>query len=162
MKARAGLFTLLISMMCLVGFGAVTADLDQNSAADYEMFYDMDSSVNVAIAIDFPTGKSVVNTTDISCMECHFIASENTAVFDVGKSDRADETNYNYKQPEPDKLINDFDIGFNRFTELFKEADLAFERAYSRQIRQIKLINKGHSGAYHCRTLVISKNQNTI
>ena len=142
MKARAGLFTLLICMMCLVGFGATTADPDQNSTADYEAFYDVDSSVSVAIVSNLSADKLEINTMGLSCMECHFETLEGAMVFGVGKVVRVDEPNFNYTNlsdvPITDtKELTDFK---HRLYQRAKENREQFISLYSTHINQITRI----------------------
>ncbi len=138
MKARAGFFALLICMMCLVGFGFTTADPDQNSTADYEAFYNVDSLVSVAIVSDLSADKLEINTMCISCMECHFETLEGTAVFDVGKVVKTELQGYNYNNSETNLVTNtDSDIDIGNISPTIYRVNP----------------NK-HIGAYHCRTLV--------
>lgn len=121
MKARAGFFTLLICVMCLVGFGVTTADLDQNSTADYEAFYNADSLVSVAIVSDLSSDRLEISTMGISCMECHFETLEGIAVFDVGKVVKTDLQGYNYNNSKTNLATNTnsyIDVGKPKNTDL--------------------------------------------
>lgn len=148
MRARAGLFTLLICMMCLVGFGATTTDLDQNSTPDYEAFFDVDNSVSVDVVIDLSIDESKPITSDYLCFE-NDLETAFIPVIDVGKQPVWIENLHNtYNIPINPRFRNiqkKIDKEPNRFTKLFKEADLAFNYKYKKlfdAIDKLKMIQR--------------------
>ena len=95
MKAKAGLFTLLIGMIGLVGFGATTADPVQNSTPDSIDCFDTEIVlVNVDVQLDF----------QIPYLENQIDVSNNVIVFSNSLED-ADYSIYDYRSLKEPGLI---------------------------------------------------------
>ena len=90
MKAKAGLLTLLIGMIGLVGFGATTADPVQNSTPDSIDCFDTEIVlVSVYVQLDF----------QITCLENQIDVTNNVIVFSNSLED-ADYSIYDYRSLE--------------------------------------------------------------